>query len=99
MTDKRPTLTLKPKAKAANSSAGRKPGQGQGKQQSKPGAAQRGGRDAQQRPASERDLAGARAASKVTSQAVAPVGQAEPRHAEPDVARPRLRQSHEVKAP
>jgi 16S rRNA (cytosine967-C5)-methyltransferase len=110
MTEKRPTLTLKPKAKAkaANSSAGRgssqKPGQGKGyagkPDQGRPGAGQRGGRDPQQqqqqqqqRPAAERELAGARAASRVTSQAVAPVGQSEPCETE------RLRQNHEVKAP
>jgi 16S rRNA (cytosine967-C5)-methyltransferase len=116
MTEKRPTLTLKPKAKAANSSAGRasarprpgvggagqKPGQGRGPgpegkpaaqgrpaAQGKPAGGQRGGQDARQRPAAERDLAGARAASRLTSQAVAPVDQAEPR----------LRQSYEVRAP
>jgi 16S rRNA (cytosine967-C5)-methyltransferase len=107
MTEKRPTLTLKPKAKAANSGAGRasarpRPGPGGSGQkpgQGKPAAGQRGGRDTQQRPSSERELAGARAASRVTSQAVAPVGQAESRQAEPRPAEPRLRQSHEVKAP
>jgi 16S rRNA (cytosine967-C5)-methyltransferase len=116
MTEKRPTLTLKPKTKAANSSTGRgasqKPGQGRGSgyaaqgkpaggkpgagkpAQGKPGAGQRGGRDPQQ----QQELAGARAASRVTSQAVAPVGQSAPREAEPRHTEPRLRQSHEVKA-
>lgn len=138
MTDKRPTLTLKPKAKAATSTAGRagakpRPGAGgvaqpskagqsqragsaqghtQGRDQARPsgqGAGQGGsggatpgmggrGNDRRQtdphgdgRPAAQgrNDPAGARAASRVTSDAVAPVRPAEPR----------LRQSHDVKTP
>jgi 16S rRNA (cytosine967-C5)-methyltransferase len=79
MTEKRPTLTLKPKAKASSSKAGR------------PGAKTRpdAGRER-----AERELAGARAASRATSQAVAPV---EP--AAPQPAAARVRSSHEVKAP
>jgi 16S rRNA (cytosine967-C5)-methyltransferase len=107
MTEKRPTLTLKPKAKAAasSSSAGRpgakpRPGGGAGpaksQGQGKPGP--RPPRDAKPRSPEERELASARAASRVTSQAVAPVRPAEPQAA-PQPAAPRLRSSHEVKAP
>jgi 16S rRNA (cytosine967-C5)-methyltransferase len=98
MTDKRPTLTLKPKARTAGSSTGHpgakpRPGQGQGKPGPRPL------RDAKPRPLEERELAGARAASRTTSQAVAPVAPAAPQQAAPQQAAPRLRSSQEVKTP
>jgi 16S rRNA (cytosine967-C5)-methyltransferase len=97
MTEKRPTLTLKPKARTAGSSTsagrpGAKPRPGQGQGQAKPGP--RPPRDAKPRPAEERELAGARAASRTTSQAVAPVA---PAASQPSA--PRLRSSQEVKTP